>query len=282
MSHISSSDASRLVRTGRIGTLIAFALACLGSIASTVAVASDLYATDANSLYTINQTTGAATLVGPTGVSSMQELASDTRPGSFRLFTSVGAGIGPSSLYTLNPGTGQASLVGTFNLPASSWMNTLAFDSVLGTLYGTDEFSRLYSINTSTAAVSLIGTVTPSFGSIQGLGSDVLGRLFGLTFTGNVVEINKANAQVINGATHATAGLADLAGAPDGLPGLLITASNFNDFFYGIDGTTGAVFPIAPYGGIDFGGLAFGPIPEPGSKGLAIAAGALLHIRRRR
>jgi hypothetical protein len=68
-----------------------------------------LYGLSQNSydLYTINQTTGATTYVGPTGFLSGTGLGGLT-------FTSNGTlyGVLNDALYTINPGTGAASLVG--------------------------------------------------------------------------------------------------------------------------------------------------------------------------
>jgi hypothetical protein len=77
--------------------------------------ASVLYALadDGTKLYTINQATGALTLVGNTTLAipgiNCEGLAFDA---SGKLFAALSVGAGPSSLYSLNPATGVATLIG--------------------------------------------------------------------------------------------------------------------------------------------------------------------------
>ncbi|MFO0849654.1 MAG: hypothetical protein U0871_14030 [Gemmataceae bacterium] len=74
-----------------------------------------LYATGSGagtSLYTVNTTTGLATLVGSTGISSgFIGLAFDDATGTLYM-TAAPGGNGPSNLYTVNTTTGLATLIG--------------------------------------------------------------------------------------------------------------------------------------------------------------------------
>ena len=94
------------------GWKLAAALALAGL--ARMSEASNLYSTSGptatDDVYTINQTTGAATLVGPSGPNWIGDLTS-------RLSTSViyGADITNFNLVTINPGTGLASAVAPFH-----------------------------------------------------------------------------------------------------------------------------------------------------------------------
>src|SRR5215207_9805380 len=110
-------------------------VALAGFLISTRAQASELYSIDAFAeLYQVSQTSGSATVTGTGTVSPFQtrDLASDTRPGSYRLWTTSA-----DQLVSINPTTGEGTVVGRFNTPLSG-MRTLAFDIVTGKLYGMD------------------------------------------------------------------------------------------------------------------------------------------------
>jgi hypothetical protein len=83
-----------------------------------------LYGVDGQDLYTINTTTGAATLIGPTGLSTFRSgIAYD--PSTNVLYMNVGGG--PNSLYTLNTTTGAATLVGANGPVAGFGIDGIAF-----------------------------------------------------------------------------------------------------------------------------------------------------------
>lgn len=67
-------------------------------------------------LYTINTTTGAATLVGSTGLSGTNAITDlSWNPATSTMQALVNAGAGANSLYTLNLSTGAATLVGSIS-----------------------------------------------------------------------------------------------------------------------------------------------------------------------
>jgi hypothetical protein len=98
------------------------------------------------SLYTIDTTTGAATLVGATGIAA-EDLTFDAAGTS--LYATAGG-----SLYSLNPLTGAAALVGSLGFSLDGL--TL---SPSGTIYGVDGGS-IYSVNVGVPSVTLVGSTS--------------------------------------------------------------------------------------------------------------------------
>jgi hypothetical protein len=83
-----------------------------------------LYGVDDFNLYTINTTTGAATLVGSTGLAeSLEGIAYDAATNTLYLNT----GLNDESLYTLNTTTGAATLVGPNGSVAGLGIDGIAF-----------------------------------------------------------------------------------------------------------------------------------------------------------
>lgn len=101
-------------------------------------------------LYTLNTSTGAATLVGPTGITGLlMRLAFD--PMTDTLF-----GAHFNNLYELNATTGAATLIGPIGFSNLG----LTFDTSTNTLYGTDlDTDQLLSINPMTGAGTVVGPI---------------------------------------------------------------------------------------------------------------------------
>ncbi len=121
-----------------------------------------LYALDDSfNLYSINPTTGAATLLGPTGV------ATGLASGSIGFSLSTGSSTlyfeDDFDLYSLNTTTGKGTLIG------QSGASGIGFNSLVsenGTLYGVESsntlpYNTLYTINTSTGVGTLGSTLNP-------------------------------------------------------------------------------------------------------------------------
>jgi hypothetical protein len=103
-----------------------------------------------SSLYSVNTTTGLATLIGSTGLAEVTGLTYDSANNT--LYAAQDAGVAP--LVSLNISTGAATAIGT-GIAADN----LAYDSTTGVLYGWLDClgcSKLYSINTSTGAGTLL------------------------------------------------------------------------------------------------------------------------------
>ena len=134
-----------------------------------------LFGTDANggNLITIDQSTGAGTVVGPTSSGVVPALAVDPITGVMY----AGQGAGSPNLYTVDPITGSATLVGDTGLGVAAIVD---LDSTSdGTLFasvnivgdGGTGSDHLPTIDKSTAAATVIGpfgTCGPDSCSIDG------------------------------------------------------------------------------------------------------------------
>jgi hypothetical protein len=247
------------------GSVLAFGL----TVAATGADASVLYATTYNgttsdsALYTLNQSTGAATLVGNMQV-SVGDLTSRTNGGPFQLW---GIDIGANALWTINPSTGatsnEVSITGT-----QGPITSIAFDPVTQTLFGntTAGFGgadQLYEINPTTGAATLEGAIGSS--NVYALGFTQSGTLLGESnATGNLLSINTSTgAGTVIGPTGLAA-IYDLASRPeDGVVfGVDSNPGTFSLYTFNI--STGAPTLVGPYGAsLNLAGLAFSAVPEP-------------------
>ena len=112
------------------------------------------YSTSSSNIWTIDETTGAMTLVGASGI-GLNGLAYDDNTG-------ILYGCSLTSLYTVDQTTGAATLVGAMGNPGAAMIG-LGCDND-GNLYGEDlGDDSLYSIDPTTGAATLIG----SFGAID-------------------------------------------------------------------------------------------------------------------
>jgi hypothetical protein len=110
-------------------------------------------------LHTVNIQTGQTTLVGATGSSSLQALASNAS-GQLYAWAVSPTATGAGSLFSVNPGTGATTLIGN----AFAQIQGLAF-SPTGVLYGATQ--SLYTINTTNGAVTQVGA--GGLGDIRGI-----------------------------------------------------------------------------------------------------------------
>jgi hypothetical protein len=263
----------------RVSGVLLAALCALFS--ATPTCASTLYGSsfggEGPSLWSIDQNTGGATaLYSGTG---MTDLASDWRPGSFRIW-----GIfGDRALLRIDPATGNQPLIG-FTAPP---INALAFNVANGILYGVAG-SSLYRIDPTTAATTLVGNT--GYGSYTCMGADLGGNLFGVTMVdNNLVRINATTGvgQAIGPA--GTAGISDLAVRPE--DGVMFGVRNFlagstTPFSYHllkIDTATAATTLVGDEQlNKTMSGLAFSPaVPEPSVLILAAMAAIVYSGRLR-
>lgn len=160
-------------------------------IASTSSIndVGQLYATD-GVLYNVNPANGGATPIGNgvgVGVTGL-----GLAPQSGVLYGVT------TALYAINLNTGAASLVGSLNLPTVNDVNSRAGDVAYGpngtTLYLSADVpeekagDELFSVNTSTGAATLIGSI--GFTNVTGLALGDDGVLYGVTGTGQILSIN--------------------------------------------------------------------------------------------
>ena len=118
-----------------------------------------------NSLYTVNETTGAVTRVGPTGAPQFfMDLAFDRDGNMFGVTTTLNPSYIPAILYRINPETGAATKV--VNLVGSNTVMGLAFGWD-GKLYGTDFVQNpgLYLIDPITGFETAIAGLPPGASS---------------------------------------------------------------------------------------------------------------------
>jgi hypothetical protein len=165
---------------------------------------STLYMIDgrgAQGLYTVNVTTGAATLVGTHGITDLFGLAYNTQNN-----TLYATGFNNTTLYSLNPTTGAATAIGSTGVR----IGALAFNSQLNVLVGVnDGTGDIYQLNLTTGASTLLAQ--PGYTNNSGATYDsVLNRLFDIGVDGYLYSYD-----IANGYTRST--LLSSAGTFDGL-----------------------------------------------------------------
>ena len=118
-----------------------------------------------NSLYTVNEATGAFTRVGPTGAAQFfMDLAFDREGQMFGVTTTISPSSVPAILYRIDPATGAATKL--VDLVGSHSVMGLAFDRK-GRLYATDwaQNPSLYRIDIETGFETAIATLPFGFSS---------------------------------------------------------------------------------------------------------------------
>ncbi len=130
---------------------------------------------NASSLYTIDPTTGVATLVGPLGFNEVVSIDFDPLTGVlYGISNSVGSAIA-GRLITINTATGAGAVVAPVTGPTitnNSQFSDMSFASD-GTLYVWDAFAeRLITINLTTGVAAEIGPNTLGLNGRTGLDVD--------------------------------------------------------------------------------------------------------------
>jgi hypothetical protein len=257
----------------------------------------------ASSLYTVDPTTGAVTLVGAVGV-SLNGIAYDSQNSTLYGI----AGSSNSNLVTINTTTGAATVVGS--LGNSIAAQGIAYNSATNTLYAYSKIPAstsfpegLYTLNTTTGAASIVGSgsMLGFTSSGDGLAVDSSGRVYlapGGASGGsgqphaNLYTINSTTGLASQGPSFSGAPLAnsqmkamsfDSSGNMYGLD--FIPGGAFTTDLVSINPTTGAITNIgSTQNGLD--GISFAPsaaVPEPSSfilVGLA-TVGFVLHLAYR-
>jgi len=114
-----------------------------------------------DNLYSINATTGAATLVGPTGqlVSGQQSALSNN---SNTLYFADGV-----NLYTIDTTTGRATPLGNMGLGAGFGMDALLAEG--GNLYGSGVPPHIFTLDPTTGLATMGPAVTGTSNAFVGL-----------------------------------------------------------------------------------------------------------------
>lgn len=249
--------------------------------------ASVLYATTytggASQLYTVDQSSGAITLVGTVD----KNIGDLTSVGGTTL---LGVDLGTrNELVTIDPLTG-APVSSVAITGAKGPITSIAADPISGKLYGntTSGFGgadQLYLIDPTTGVVTLLGNI--GFGNVYALGFTQAGQLTGISDDTNQL-ISLSVLSGVGTAIGATGDLFqyDVASRPeDGVMfGLSTRSYGLNTF----DLTTGAATAVGSYGTrVNLAGLAFlgesTRVPEPATLalvGLALAGAGVARRRR--
>jgi len=117
-----------------------------------------MYGTDGHNLYNVDRTTGATTLIGSHNTSfGMIGIASD---GEGNMYGVTADAVALSDLYLIDLDTGNAASIGSTGAQLC-FAQDISYDRDDGVLYSAayfgDQTSGLYTINTTTCAMSLIG-----------------------------------------------------------------------------------------------------------------------------
>jgi outer membrane protein assembly factor BamB len=118
-----------------------------------------------NSLYMVNEATGAFTRVGPTGAAQFfMDLAFDREGHMIGVTTTINPSLVPAILYRIDPATGAATKL--VHLVGSNSVMGLAFDRK-GRLYATDwaQNPRLYRIDIESGVETAIAALPFGFSS---------------------------------------------------------------------------------------------------------------------
>lgn len=261
---VSSSPFSPGRKYQKICSVLTFAFLIyliVSGIVSAPAGAAYMFASDVDDGYLkrIDQTTGAATNVGPIGApGEVRGLSASPYPNIV-----YGAETSGQKLWTINVGTGAGSPVGgVFGYD----IRELAYDPVNNVLYGTD-LSKLYTVDQNSGAAALVGTFGLDIVFAWALDYDTAtSRIYGVDTGWDQLfwaDPSTGGATLIGGPTRYN--VTDI--AFDRETGDLYGIENGEnpDYFFTIDKTTGATANIGPMGEpINVLGLAK-PIPEPAS-----------------
>ncbi len=220
------------------------------------------------SLYSIDSATGAATLIGDTGVRKFVGI-------EFNASTNTLYGLTTSAdLYRINIFTGAASLVA--NLPTSYIEGDLAYDAN-GTLWGAD-VGVVGTVNTGNAL--LLPTALTALGDVSGLAFSASGALLAFDQSGVRDAVYR-----IDTATGATT-LVGLTGTQSEGVGALESSADFGTVWlvdgsslYTLNQETGTASLIGATGVSGISGLAL--VPAPGAAAV-LALGGVVAGRRRR
>lgn len=268
-------------------TLALAAIAC-GSL-GTAAQASVLYATNyagSTPLYTLDQSTGAASSVG----GALTNIGDLTSWGS----TLYGVTLLGNSLVTIDPATGAQLTSVAITGTRAGEITSIAADPLTGTLYGntTPGFGdtggvgdRLYTIDPLTGAATLVGASGAiGFSNTYALGFTQSGLLYGISDDSDELIV----IDLVTGAGTAIGAVSlslsfDIASRPE--DDIMFALDSSSGSLWTLDLATAAATLVGAWSGpTNLAGLAFlaDEVPEPAMLGLFGFGLGLLALRRRR
>jgi streptogramin lyase len=219
------------------------------------------YASDGNGLdgiYTVSTVSGAATLIGHTGLGgSTPDIGFDVHG---RLFGVFGGGSNPNTLFQIDKTTGAPTVIGATGIDGLSGLGSQAFlglatvNDILGSQGNAGD--QLIRIDPGTGMGSSVGH--NGVGGMSGLAVSPEGHVF-TTSTGNsssLYRVDAATGEAYLAGPTGTAYMSAIAFDSDGnLWGLADTGPVT---LYRVNAMTGAVTPVGPTGE-QLGGMAFDP-----------------------
>jgi len=254
------------------------------AVSVAVVQASELYAVSKFAgpglVYRLDLATGASSLVGPTGYDYPGDLASDTRPGSHRIWA---PDVTTNTLLTIDPITGSATAVAPFS--SSDKIISLAFDPIAGKLYGTSAHGfgaagdQLYEIDPDTGGAALIGTL--GVNDVYALAFNA-GGLFGVSEDRRALyQISTTTGSAALVASMGLEHVYDIATRPE--DNVTFAVDSGTNTLYTLDLGSGATVAVGSYTVSNLVGLAFVSAPEPATVALLALGGlaVLGHSRRR-
>lgn len=232
-------------------------------------------------IYEISMTDGSLTQIGTiaSGGGTISELSYDWNNGILYMANSSN-----QNLYTLDIDTGVYTTVGTYGLGSTPVMHGLEYNSGNNTLYGHSGGSthgyHLYSINTSNAAASFIGT--SSLTSFHNLGYNSHTNVMYMTNSSTdslyTIDLTTNVSTLVGSLVNST--------NPNGLAfnhhtGVMYMIDNSTDNLYTLNLQTGVATAVGSVGSSNFLSLAYIPV-VPGPGALLVFGLAAIAPRRRR
>jgi hypothetical protein len=253
------------IQFGAIAAVAAFASAANAGMLFGVATFSPF---GTQSLYSIDPSTGAATVIGSTGLRQISGLDFDAANNRLMALTSGG------DQYAISTATGASTLVvdAAFSVPEGS----VAFEN--GSAYAPIFDNANVWNGSSWSSLGASGLGAADISGLDFAGTRLLGLALNGTGTDQLVEFNTTTgAATIVGSTGTNAStVAGLAFDFEGRSLFMTDGSSL----YTLNTSTGAATLVGSHGGVaGFSGLAY--VPAPGLVGF-VAAGSVLGFGRRR
>jgi PEP-CTERM motif len=286
--------------------------AALALVATPALAGSILYGSDDKNIYTVDTSTGMASLVGANGLSGfdadgfgsiIRDLTSSATTLYGARWNSAQSGI-TGAVATIDQATGlitsSAALSGLIETGFNQGLYSVAYDKSTNTLFG-NTARRLYTIDPVTGASTLIGSLPT--GSMVGLGvNDSTGTLYSInlvTDINNVTVVTLFTLSKIDASVLSSVVLANQCGcdiAFDPLTNRGYISSNFIDSAGNLtdagldllDPSATTTSYVGSYGvaarQVGINGLAFfsGPVPEPQTWAMMIVGFGLAGVAMRR